>query len=386
MNFERLNNIDRPTPFYYYDLEVLNGTLDRIESAAMCYDYHVHYAMKANSNDEILSTIFKRNFGADCVSGYEVEKALELGVDPGKVVLAGVGKADWEIELAIRAGIFSLNVESIHELEVIEEIARGLNRPVKVALRLNPNVNANTHKHITTGLKENKFGIAREDLGLALELLETFDYVTLSGLHFHIGSQIMELQPYIDLCQQVNEILSFLDANNVVLEHLNLGGGLGINYHNPDIELVPNFNLFFKTIHEHLATDLPVHFELGRSVVGQCGALVTRVLFEKQSSSKNFLIVDAGMTELMRPALYSASHKIESLTASGNEALVNYSVVGPVCESTDSFGDNIALPKSARGDVFVIRSAGAYGETMANNYNLRRLNAPLYSHDTISVR
>ncbi len=387
MNFDSLKQQkSRRTPFYYYDMALLNDTLDRLESAAKRYHYHVHYAMKANCNEDILKTIFKRPFGADCVSGNEVEKALSMGVAPNQIVLAGVGKSDWEIEQAIDAGIFCLNVESLHELQVIGLIAEKMGRPVKVALRLNPNVDANTHKHITTGLKENKFGIAHNDLGLALELLDTLDFVSLSGLHFHIGSQIMELQPYIDLCHQVNQILDFLASKQVTLEHLNLGGGLGINYHNPDIEPIPNFKLFFETIHKHLKSDLPVHFELGRSIVGQCGALVTRVLFEKQGASKNFLIVDAGMTELMRPALYSAAHKIERLNDETSNEVMKYSVVGPVCESTDSFGDDIALPLSVRGDVLVIRSAGAYGESMANNYNLRRLNAAEYSYDQVSVK
>lgn len=368
------------TPCYYYDQDLLARTIDAVKSAADRYEYTVHYALKANSNFTILDQIFDAGIGADCVSGNELSRALEMGVSPDKIALAGVGKTDFELELAIREGIFAINVESLHELEVIGELTESLQLPARISLRINPNVDAKTHKHITTGLKGNKFGMARSDIQTAIQIIERFDGLQLKGLHFHIGSQITDMKPFVELCAQVNEILRMMEALNIELDHLNLGGGLGVNYEAPDEQSIPDFEAFFASIYNNLKTSLPVHFELGRSIVAQCGALVTRVLFEKESMGHDFLIVDAGMTELMRPALYNAYHKVEKLSEQGT-GLKTYNVVGPVCESTDSFGAAVELEECKRGDVLVIRTSGAYGESMANSYNLRELQAPVFSSE-----
>lgn len=371
---------DVQTPCYYYDQDLLARTINAAKTAAGRYDYTVHYALKANSNYTILRQIFDAGLGADCVSGNELRRAVEMGVMPNKIALAGVGKTDFELELAIQEGIFAINVESLHELEVIGEITDRLGLPARISLRINPNVDAKTHKHITTGLKGNKFGMARADIQTAIGIIDRFDGLQLKGLHFHIGSQITDMQPFVELCAQVNDILRMMEALNIELDHLNLGGGLGVNYESPDAESIPDFEAFFASIYNNLQTSLPVHFELGRSIVAQCGALVTRVLFEKESMGHDFLIVDAGMTELMRPALYNAYHKVEKLTEQGRDART-YNVVGPVCESTDSFGTSVELEACKRGDILVIRTSGAYGESMASSYNLRELQTPVFSSE-----
>ena len=365
------------TPFYCYDMSLLSETIQAVKLAADKHNFHVHYALKANPNQTIVDTISKHGLGADCVSGGEVALALKSGIPNEKIVLAGVGKTDDEILLAIEQNIFSINVESINELEVINELARSVNKTARIAIRLNPNVDAQTMENITTGRKENKFGIAISDLPAAIQLLESAQNLNLTGIHFHIGSQILDLQPFKNLCNIVNATVAMLESAGIQLEHVNLGGGLGINYFNPDIEPIPNFDMYFSTISDHLKVDLDVHFELGRSIVAQCGSLVTQALYTKQAGDIRYIIVDAGMSELMRPALYKAHHKIEKLDQSEGP-LVAYSVAGPVCETTDCFGENVSLTETRRGDILLLRSCGAYGESMSNNYNLRKLNEPIF--------
>jgi len=361
------------TPFYYYDLDVLRTTLDEVNLQSKKSDFHVHYAMKANVNESVLAVIKEAGLGADCVSGGEVEAAIKAGIAPSKVVFAGVGKADWEINLGLDNDIFCFNVESIPELEVINELAAAKGKIAKVALRINPNVSANTHHYITTGLSENKFGINMSELDKVVDLFPTLANVQLIGIHFHIGSQITDMTSFQGLCVRVNEIQDYFVARNVSLQHINVGGGLGINYEHPNHFPIPDFEAYFKIFRDHLTLKAgqTLHFELGRAVVAQCGSLISKVLYIKEGTSKKFAILDAGFTDLIRPALYQAYHLIENL--SSDAAMEPYDIVGPICESSDTFAKEFNLNQTKRGDIIAIRSAGAYGEIMASQYNLRKL-------------
>ena len=370
------------TPFYFYNTDLLRDTLALIRAEADRYGFHVHYAVKANANHKILSIIRENGLGADCVSGGEIKASLAAGFPAKKIVFAGVGKADWEINLGLDNDIFCFNVESAAELEVINELAGAKNKVASVALRINPEVDAHTHAYITTGLKENKFGINLSQLDSVLDLFETLKNVKLIGLHFHIGSQITDLTSFQSLCSRVTEIQENMARRRILVENLNFGGGLGIDYHHPNHLPIPDFKEYFAIFHKHmkLRPEQQVHFEPGRSVVGQCGTLITKVLYVKEGASKNFAIVDAGFTELIRPALYQAYHRIENLTS--DEAEEVYDVVGPICESSDSFGKSVDLNKVRRGDLIALRSAGAYGEIMASQYNCRQLPKAYFS-DTL---
>jgi len=341
----------------------------------------VHYALKANANGRILTIINSYGLGADCVSGGEVKAAIQAGFPSSRIVFAGVGKADWEINLALDYAIFCFNVESIPELEVINELALAKGKTANVALRINPNVSADTHHYITTGKEENKFGIALADVDKVIDVISGLSNIKLIGLHFHIGSQILEMNNFAGLCSRVNELQDQLAKRNMVVDHINVGGGLGIDYQYPSKQSIPDFAAYFKTFKSmlKLREGQTVHFEPGRSVVGQCGSLITKVLYIKEGAKKTFAIVDAGMTDLIRPALYQAYHKIEN--SSSEESIEKYDVVGPICESSDCFGKDVELNRSKRGDYLAIRSAGAYGEIMASQYNLRRLPQAHFSDD-----
>lgn len=364
---------EKETPFYYYDLHVLNKTLEAAHAASHKRGFHVHYALKANFNDELLKAIQAVGFGADCVSGNEVKKAIECGFDSKKVTFAGVGKSDKEINYALDQHIFAFNVESIQELEVINELASKKGVKANVALRINPNVDAHTHHYITTGLDENKFGVPNADLEKCAAVLKKCESIELVGLHFHVGSQITDMTVFKSLCVKVNEWKNWFEERGTQIRVLNVGGGLGIDYKNPDGNTIPDFEAYFDIFDRFLerTAQQEVHFELGRALVAQCGSLVSRVLYVKNGVKKNFLVLDAGMTELMRPALYQAYHKIENISAVDTVESINYDVVGPICESSDCFGKEVPLPVSKRGDLIAIRSAGAYGEVMASRYNLR---------------
>ena len=363
------------TPYYYYDTELLASTLNAIRDEIAQYpDYHVHYALKANANPKLLHMIQQAGLGADCVSGGEVQKAIDSGFPAEKIVYAGVGKSDHEILLALQHNIFCFNVESIPELLVINELAEKEQKVARVCLRINPDVEAHTHTHIVTGLAENKFGIALSDMLQVVQLAIELPNISFEGLHFHIGSQITNMQDFVKLCQRVNDIQHALNKQNIYPAVINVGGGLGIDYQAPTEHPIANFKAYFHVFaqHLHLRPNQSLHFELGRSVVAQCGSLITKVLYVKQATSKQFVIVDAGMTELIRPALYQAKHKITNLT-SQSEEMEKYDVVGPICESSDVFDKDILLPTTQRGDIIAIRSAGAYGESMASTYNCRPL-------------
>lgn len=396
-----------PTPFYYYDLNVLKNTLQKTKEESEKYGYNVHYAFKANANDEILKVIRSYNLGADCVSGNEVKKAVECDFHSKHIVFAGVGKSDAEINYSLDHDIFCFNCESLQELEVINELAAAKNKIAQIALRINPNVNANTHKYITTGLEENKFGINLWELETVISSLKKLNNLKLIGLHFHIGSQITDLSSFKSLCLRVNEIQTWFVNHKIHIENINVGGGLGVDYHEPDTNQIADFAAYFKLFNDflELLPDQKVHFELGRAIVAQCGTLVSRVLYIKKGVSTNFAILDAGMTELMRPALYQAYHKIENLSKeykvssikyqvskpkksegetdselrTPNTELIKYDVVGPICESSDCFGKAVDLPETSRGDLIVLRTAGAYGEVMSSAYNLRDRVKAFYS-------
>lgn len=362
------------TPFYYYDVNVLRETLSCINKEAGKYNnFCVHYAVKANANHKVLTIIRESGLGADCVSGGEIRAAIKAGFPTNKIVYAGVGKTDWEINLGLDYDIFCFNVESVPELEIINELASAKGKTARVAFRINPNVGAHTHANITTGLAENKFGISMEDMDKVIDMAGTLPHVKFVGLHFHIGSQILDMGDFVALCNRVNELQEKLYARQIIVEHINVGGGLGIDYAHPNHQAIPNFTEYFATYHKHLKLrpQQTLHFELGRAVVGQCGSLISKVIYVKQGANKQFAILDAGMTDLIRPALYQAYHKIENITS--EEPMETYDVVGPICESSDVFGKAIDLNKAHRGDLFALRSAGAYGEIMASAYNCRAL-------------
>lgn len=369
------------TPFYYYDMELLQQTLQAARREASKYEgFHIHYAVKANFNPEVLAAVCKEGIGADCVSGGEVNAAVSAGISSDKIVFAGVGKTDKEIATALDADIFCFNVESLPEVEAIERLAAARGKTARVAIRVNPNIAAHTHANITTGLAENKFGINYEQLGEVIELIEECGHLTLIGLHFHIGSQILDMSDFAALCGRVNELQDMLQKERgLTLPHINVGGGLGINYEKPDENPIPDFENYFATYARHLELrpGQQLHFELGRSLVGQCGSLISRVTYVKHGIRKKFVILDAGMNDLVRPAMYGAAHKIQNLTSEAAAEL--YDVVGPVCESSDVFSKDVELAATRRGDMIAIRSAGAYGEAMAFGYNCRELPGTFYS-------
>ena len=369
---ERFESIQ--TPFYYYDTELLRQTLRSINDEAGRHEgFVVHYAIKANANPKLLKIIREAGLGTDCVSGGEIEASIRAGFPASKIVFAGVGKADWEINLGLEHNIFCFNVESIPELEVINQLAAAKGKIARVAFRLNPDVGAHTHANITTGLAENKFGIAMRDMIAVIEHAQQLQNVKVVGLHFHIGSQILDMGDFEALCNRVNDLQLELERHRIRVEHINVGGGLGVEYTHPNRIPLPDFKAYFNTYAKKLKLrpEQTLHFELGRAVVAQCGSLITKTLYVKQGAVKRFAIVDAGFTELIRPALYQAYHKIENITS--NEPFETYDVVGPICESTDVFAKQIDLNRTQRGDLLAIRSAGAYGEAMASQYNCRRL-------------
>lgn len=374
------------TPFYYYDIELLKATLDAIASEVVQYpNYHIHYALKANSNPSLLALIQQAGLGADCVSGGEVQRAIDAGFSADKIVYAGVGKSDREILLALQYDIFCFNVESVPELYVINELAGKVGRVARVCLRINPDVEAHTHTHIVTGMAENKFGIALSDMMFVVNVARELENISFVGLHFHIGSQITNMYDYVALCQRINDIQHQLNKKGIYPAVINVGGGLGVDYQEPEEYPIANFKAYFKvfTQHLHLRPEQSLHFELGRSIVAQCGRLITKVLYVKQAAIKQFAIVDAGMTELIRPALYGARHKIVNLSSRA-EKMEKYDVVGPICESSDVFDKDVKLPTTQRGDLLAILSAGAYGEVMASTYNCRQL-PPSYMNDELKI-
>ncbi len=377
MNFpiDKFSHIS--TPFYYYDTELLRATLAEINRCTAGFPFKVHYAVKANANASILAMVREAGLGIDCVSGGEMAAALNAGFTGSQIAFAGVGKTDDEISAGIDSDIFCFNVESLPEMEVINAIAASKGKVARIAIRINPNIDAHTHKYITTGLNENKFGISIPQLSEVIDAVLVMPNVQLIGLHFHIGSQITESEPFVMLCHKANELQNQLEARGLNLSIINVGGGLGIDYSNPDGAPIAGFEQYFGIFKQHLKLrpGQELHFELGRAVVAQCGSLITRVTYVKTGIAKKFIIVDAGMSDLIRPALYQAHHKIENISAPAGTPTETYDVVGPICESSDCFGTDEVLPTTRRGDLIALRSAGAYGEIMASRYNCRKFPA-----------
>lgn len=370
------------TPLYYYDLTLLDKTLQSVKESAGKYDFIVHYALKANGDKRLLNRIKAYNLGIDCVSGNEIYYAIESGFLPKDIVFAGVGKTDAEINYAIDCGIFCFNCESREELEVINGLAAAKNKRVRVALRVNPDIDPHTHKFISTGKASSKFGIASIELSQIIAKIGVLQYVDIVGLHFHIGSQITDMRVFDELCQKVNSIVEWFGKRCMLFEHINLGGGLGIDYENPDGMAISDFETYFSLFDKGIIRTKrqKLHFELGRSIVGQCGQLITKVLYNKMTDSgDHIVVVDAGMNDLMRPALYGAKHKIDNLSSQGPES--EYTIVGPICESSDVFSTNIMLPQCRRGDLLIIKSTGAYGASMSSKYNMRKEANAVYSED-----
>lgn len=368
------------TPIYCYDIKLLRETLDSVCTAAQKYGYKIHYAIKANYDDKILSVIHEYPVGIDCASGGEIEKALQIGFDPKTIVYAGVGKKDKELRYAIKQNILAINCESIQELEVLDNLAGEMGRKVDVCLRLNPDIDPRTNHCIDTGQADSKFGISFEELQEKVDWIHSLENLNVQGMHIHIGSQIRELHVFENMCRKANSIYDWLCAHGFFIKIVDVGGGLGVNYDVPENEPIPNFASLFSIVSNHLKVgDAEVHFEFGRSIVAQCGELITRVLFNKTTATgRRLLIVDASMTELVRPAMYGSYHDIENISAPEGTPNVKYTVVGTACESTDMFGENYTLARSQRGDLLTIKSAGAYGMSMASRYNLHPLPSAIY--------
>ena len=368
------NIVDLSTPYYCYDLSLLRNTIGTIQKEISGFPFVVHYAVKANGNPRILEEISKTGLGADLVSGNEILAALKAGFAPGMMAFAGVGKTDSEIEIAIDNDIYCFNVESEPEMEVINEIAGLKGKKVGIAIRVNPDIDAHTHRYITTGTVADKFGIDMPMLDEVVDLALRLPNLHLRGLHFHIGSQITTLEPFKMLCEKINFLIEHFENRGVTFEMIDAGGGLGVDYNNPEANQIAPFHDFFQVFKDgiKLRPGQKVHFELGRSIVAQCGALISKVVFVKENSAKKFVVLDAGMTHLLRPALYNAHHKIVNLTSQESEH-DTYDVVGPICESSDVFAHDEILPITRRGDLIAILSAGAYGESMASTYNMRSL-------------
>ena len=460
------------TPFWYYDMDVFRKTVKLAASLSERYGIGVHYALKANVEPRLVSYIASKGFGADCVSGNEVKYAVKSGFARSSIVFAGVGKSDKEISDALDLGIGCFNVESLMEMQVIDALAASKGVRANVSLRINPNIDAHTHRYVTTGLYENKFGISRHEFEAAIDILKSSKALDFKGLHFHIGSQITDVEPVYSLeCERAAEIVEWFEAHGMEVGSIDLGGGLGVDYDEPDENPVPDFEKWFSIIDRKLRRrpEQSVSIEPGRSMVAQCGSLITRVLFVKSGETKTFLIMDAGMNDLIRPALYGAYHKIENLSAhyartetsesedltrhhqmpgrswraggpcgdvkpvgksssddrpgpgicdskyvedakaarsvrvwdrvpmknmepegrdrplekgvGGIESERLYDIVGPVCESSDVWGEGRELPYSKRGDILAIRSTGAYGSVMSSRYNLRDLAPAVFSDD-----
>ena len=386
MDSNIIDALDRvATPFYYYDMDLFRRTVDHVAELASRYDVKVHYAVKANVERRLLEYISSKGFGADCVSGNEVLHAHDCGFPADKIVYAGVGKSDKEIYNALMLGIEAFNCESLQEIYVINEMAHRHGRKANVSVRINPDIDAHTHKYVTTGLYENKFGISQHEFDKLIDILVKSEHINFIGLHFHIGSQITRVEEVYGLeCRRVNEIVAYFERNGLKVNNINLGGGLGVDYDDPDENPIADFYTWFRTIRENIVCreDQCVHVEPGRSLVAHCATLISRVLFVKSGETKNFLIMDAGMNDLIRPALYGAYHKIENLSAQMRTFFPThqaYDIVGPVCESSDVWGAGRLLPLSVRGDLMAIRSTGAYGQVMASRYNMKDLAPSVFS-------
>ena len=382
------------TPYYYYNTSLLNETIDEVLRLSKLHNLKIHFSLKSNFNEKIIRLFAShKELGADCVSGGEVNYALNF-FDPKEVVFAGIGKSDKEIENAVDKGIFCINVESYEELENLNRICNEKNKTMNFATRINPNIEAHTHEKIVTGLNENKFGIYMEENETKFyeKISEVFfnkdgkyKYLKFIGLHFHIGSNILNFTDFARLSQKIDKIIEGLNDRNISITYLNLGGGLGVDYNDTYNHPIPDFEGYFNTYLTNITSlqkigpdfndnkNITLHFELGRSMIAQSGYVISRVNYIKEGVKKKFAILDAGMNDLIRPAMYGALHQIERIEINDDDDKVMYDVVGPICESSDVFAKNYTMDRLDKGDYVLIRTAGAYGESMASRYNFRDL-------------
>ncbi|HNV88807.1 MAG TPA: diaminopimelate decarboxylase [Methylotenera sp.] len=355
------------TPCYVYSKAALTQAFKSFQAGLVNANHLICFAVKANPNIAILNLFAKLGAGFDIVSGGELARVLAAGGDPQKVVFSGVGKTADEMRAALKAGIFCFNVESASELTRLNTVAGEIGKIAPVSLRVNPNVDAKTHPYISTGLKNNKFGVAFEDAVDVYVQAARMPNIAVHGVDCHIGSQITELSPFIDALDRVLGLVDALEAHGIHISHIDVGGGIGITYSD---ETPPEFGLYAKAILDKLANrNVKLLLEPGRALVGNAGVLLTKVEYLKLAETKNFAIVDAAMNDLMRPALYDAYHDIAAVTPRAGDT-TNYEIVGPVCESGDFLGHDRAL-NLQEGDLLAIKSAGAYGMSMASNYNTR---------------
>ena len=355
------------TPLYVYSQAALSEAFQNYQTAFAKLNPLICYAVKANGNLSILKHFASLGSGFDIVSGGELQRVLAAGGDAGKTIFSGVGKNEAEIEFALNAGVLCFNVESIPELERINTVAGKMGKTAPISLRINPDVDAKTHPYISTGLKANKFGIAFADALATYQHAAALPHLRITGIDCHIGSQLIDLSPLVEACDRLLVLVEQLDVVGIKLEHIDLGGGVGIVYHD---EAVPDLQAYANAVALRLSgRGYKVILEPGRSLVGNAGTLLTRVEFVKHGEEKNFVIVDAAMNDLMRPALYDAYHHIETVEPKNSTAFVA-DVVGPICESGDFIGKDRSLACEA-GDLLAVRSAGAYASSMASNYNTR---------------
>lgn len=362
---------DVPTPFYLYSKAAMLANLNAISEAFDDVNPLICYALKANSNPHLLRLLSACGIGADVVSAGEIYLAIENGFPSGKIVFAGVGKTDAEIECALDRGIYALNVESLQELDVIAEIAGRLGKQARVGLRINPDIDVQGHPYISTGKASNKFGISPAEFEALVERLPSYSNIKLVGLHIHTGSMIDRSEPYLAAIECMRELKHKLEAVGDTLEYVDIGGGLAVDYHAPLENPLDRIRAIISPLAEELRRlDCRVIFEPGRSLVASAGILVTRVLYTKHTGAKHFVIADAGMSDLLRPSLYNAHHEILPILQN-DRPVRQVDVVGPVCESGDFLAKNRLLPEMERGDLLAVMTSGAYGFVLSSNYNSR---------------
>ena len=357
------------TPFYLYSYSTLLDHYNKLKKAFAPIKPLICFSMKSNSSLAICRALVKQGAGLDIVSGGELYKALKAGADPKKIVYASVGKTAMEIDTAIRKGILFFNVESIPELIMIEKMCKRHQRRIKVCLRVNPDVKADTHRYITTGVSENKFGLDFYTARKVFFRRDNFPHLEIAGLHMHIGSQITDKKPFVKALRRLSSLIKDLRADGIRVHYVNIGGGLGIIYRKERPQTAQDYANEILPILKGL--DAKIILEPGRFISGNSGILVARVLYVKKTRKKRFIIVDAGMNDLMRPSLYEAYHEILPLRRSGSRRMSKADVVGPICESSDYIAKDRSLPQAKEGDFLAVMSAGAYGFSMSSNYNAR---------------
>jgi diaminopimelate decarboxylase len=355
------------TPLYIYDFDKIKEDYLQLKEAFEGVKSLIAYAVKANSNLSVINHLAKLGSGADCVSIGEVKRALKAGVEPYKIIFSGVGKSDVELKEAIELKILFINVESEAELKHLESVAKSLGSVARVSIRVNPNVDPKTHPYISTGLSENKFGVEIDMAKRMYIYAKNSEFLDPIGIHFHIGSQLTELEPIKESAQIVADLVKSLKAINIDIKFFDVGGGIGVRYDNE--ELISPVDYAKAIIDATKGLDVTIICEPGRYLVANAGYLVTKILYEKDSSSKRFVIVDGAMNDLLRPSLYNAYHKIKFLGEDGSKTKAD--IVGPICESGDFLAKNVELPATKSGDLIVVYSSGAYGFTMSSNYNTR---------------